>query len=62
MISIREVADSTLHRLGFRDYMLKVKQNRGSKLFPAYDVFVRESGAKRGKQVMTLICPDFLIR
>jgi hypothetical protein len=61
MISIREVADSTLHGLGFRDYMLKVKENRGSKRFPAYDVFVRESGAKRGRQVLTLICPDFRI-
>ena len=58
-VSIRDLADKACRAVvGAIAYSVKVKEAKGP-AFPAYDVWVKPEGAKRGRHVVTLIFPDF---
>lgn len=59
VVSVRSLAvDAIASAVGPIAYAYKVKEARGPQ-FPAYDVWVKPEGAKRGRHLVTLIFPDF---
>ena len=56
---VRSHAIQMLSNDGYFNFSVKIKEFRNGK-YPAYAVYVKTEGQRRGKHVLTLVYPNFI--